>query len=92
MYIQGDLQIVFDALYSVGAIDPILKADWQLITKEMEKDPSRLNRICSEINRCSGNFEKIKNTILSTDPKSVEFLALEVAREYTEFQDRKQVH
>ncbi len=92
MYIQGDLQIVFDALYSVGAIDPVLKADWQNITKEMERDPSRLQHICRAINHCGGNVEKMKEILKSSDLKVVEFLALEVAREFSEFQDRKQVH
>ena len=92
MYIQGDLQIVFDALYSIGAIDPVLKADWQGITKEMEQNPSKLRHICTAINRCHGNVDKMKEILKSTDNKAVEFLALEVAREFSEFQDRKQVH
>ena len=29
MFLQGNLQIVFDALYHLGVIDPVLKLDWK---------------------------------------------------------------
>lgn len=28
MYLQGNLQAVFDALYHMGVIDPVLEMDW----------------------------------------------------------------
>ena len=44
MFIQGNLQVVFDALYSVGAIDPVLGMDWEIINSEMSKSPSSATR------------------------------------------------
>ena len=38
MFIQGNLQALFDALYEVGAIDPILKLDWSEVTEEMARN------------------------------------------------------
>ncbi len=92
MYIQGNLQVVFDALYTIGAIDPVLKADWEIINREMEKDRHKLEMICHEINGCRGDVKMITELLRNSEFKTVEFLALEVAREFSEFQDRKQLH
>ena len=92
MYIQGNLQVVFDALYTIGAIDPVLKADWEVINREMEKNPHKLKTICQEINGCRGDVKMITDLLRNSEMKTVEFLALEVAREFSEFQDRKQLH
>ncbi len=37
MYLQGNLQAVFDALYHLGVIDPVLKMDWN---KELDNLPN----------------------------------------------------
>lgn len=92
MFIQGDLQAVFDALYSIGAIDPVLQADWEKINGEMNANPRQVHHICHSINSCSGDRKKIIETLLGMDEKSVSFVALEVAREFSEFQDRKELH
>lgn len=92
MFIQGDLQAVFDALYTIGAIDPVLHSDWEKINTEMSANPNVVNRACVSINECSGDRKRIIETLLGMDKKSVEFVALEVAREYSEFQDRKELH
>ena len=36
MFLQGNLQNVFDALYTLGAIDPVLKKDWKQMNSEFE--------------------------------------------------------
>lgn len=92
MFIQGNLQAVFDALYSIGAIDPVLGMDWELITDEMSKNPSQVYQVCQSVNACEGNQEKLISTFSSMDKKSLHFVALEVAREFSEFQDRKELH
>jgi len=92
MFIQGDLQAVFDALYTIGAIDPVLHSDWEKINNEMSANPQIVVKACRSINSCSGDRQRIIETLLSMDSKSIEFVALEVAREYSEFQDRKELH
>lgn len=92
MFIQGDLQAVFDALYSVGAIDPVLNADWTKINSEMQQHPALIRRLCNDVNSCQGNRDLLVKTLMGMDPKSLEFIALEVAREFSEFQDRKDLH
>lgn len=92
MFIQGDLQAVFDALYTIGAIDPVLQADWEKLNCEMNSNPRVVHNICHSINSCSGDRKKIIETLLGMDQKAVSFIALEVAREFSEFQDRKELH
>ncbi len=92
MFIQGDLQVVFDALFTIGAIDPILNMDWSVINKEMDQQPQKKNHLCKSINSCAGNKSLIVKTLLNMDQKSVEFIAIEVARELADFQDRKELH
>ena len=92
MFLQGDLQIVFDALYSVGAIDPVLKMDWSSITKDMVANPSSLSEAFQLINACRGNKDLLIQKLHVMDKKSVNYIAMEVAREFCEFQDRKQLH
>lgn len=92
MFIQGDLQAVFDALYSIGAIDPVLNADWSKINSAMAKQPGLIRRLCDDVNACRGNRTLLIQKLMGMDNQSLEFIALEVAREYSEFQDRKELH
>lgn len=92
MYLQGNLQLVFDALFTIGAIDPVLKMDWSSVTKEMEEEPQRLHAACEIINSCRGDFSRIVEMLKHMDSKTIHFIALEVAREFCEFQDRKSIH
>lgn len=92
MFIQGDLQVVFDALYSVGAIDPVLGMDWEKINSEMRESPHVVNSVCDRINACHGDKDMLVETFKNLEPKLLNFVALEVAREFCEFQDRKELH
>jgi hypothetical protein len=92
LFIQGSLQVVFDALYTVGAIDPVLGMDWEKINTEMNRTPQVVNSLCSRINACRGDKELLIETFRTLEPKLLNFVALEVAREFCEFQDRKQLH
>jgi hypothetical protein len=92
MFLQGDLQQVFDALYTIGAIDPVLKLDWNEVTKEMMANPQILSDAFQTINGCRGNKDLLVQKLHMMDPRSVNYIAMEVAREFCEFQDRKDLH
>lgn len=92
MFIQGDLQAVFDALYSVGAIDPVLNADWKAISSEMQSQPDVYTRAVKTVNDCKGDKQMLVEKLMSLDSQSVNFIAVEVAREFAEFSDRKDLH
>ena len=92
MFIQGDLQAVFDALFHIGAIDPLLKMDWERLCKEMEKDPKTVNKVVSLINECNGDRERLVQKFNLMDDRLRNFAALEVARELCEYQERQALH
>lgn len=92
MFLQGDLQMVFDALYSVGAIDPVLKLDWAQVTQEMQSNPQLVSTACAQINACHGDKDLLVKKLYTMDKQAVHFVALEVARELCEFQERKLMH
>ncbi len=92
MFIQGDLQALFDALYEIGAIDPVLKLDWSQVTTEMARNQSAVKDMYRLINACAGDRELLVQKLKFMDEKTVNYLAMEVAREFAEFQDRKELH
>jgi hypothetical protein len=92
MFIQGDLQALFDALYEIGAIDPVLKLDWAQVTDEMSRNQNALKDMYRLVNACGGDREMLIQKLKFMDEKSVNYLAMEVAREFAEFQDRKELH
>lgn len=92
MFIQGNLQAVFDALYNIGAIDPVLGMDWEKLNSEMNSSPQLVNRACAYVNACAGDPKLLIEALKKLDPKLLNFVALEVAREFCEFQDRKELH
>lgn len=92
MFIQGNLQAVFDALYNVGAIDPVLKMDWKEINKEIIKNHKQLNETVKKINSCNGDESLLKTVLCNLDKTSLNFLAMEVAREFAEYQDNSILH
>lgn len=92
MFIQGNLQVIFDALYAVGAIDPVLKMDWTPLHKKMQDNPERLNGALLKINDCKGDIDSLMFVMKALDQDVVNFVALEVARELAEFTGRKTLH
>ena len=92
MFIQGDLQAVFDALHEMGHIDPVLQLDWSEVSAEMTKNPMKLQSVIAVVNACRGNHEQLVEKLKLFDEEAVHFIALEVAREFAEFSDRHALH
>ncbi len=92
MYIQGDLQAIFDALYTVGAIDPVLKQDWEALVHEMGTQRDSVNQAFSTVNACHGNRHELIHHFQRMDQKTLYYIAMEVAREFSEFYERQTLH
>ncbi|MEI7973182.1 MAG: cytochrome [Bdellovibrio sp.] len=92
MFLQGDLQAVFDALFTIGAIDPVLRADWRLIQEQMDQEPEKLSSVLASINSCAGDRELLMQRLHSLEPDTLSFVALEVARELAEYTERQALH
>lgn len=92
MFIQGNLQLVFDALYTMGVINPALKADWSSADRKVKQTPGRLQEAIQVVNRNSGSMQNIIAGLQKFDQETLLFLAMEVAREFVDFEDRKVLH
>ncbi len=91
-FLQGDLQALFDALFFVGAIDPMLKSDWKPIQAEIEQSRPLLESTLSAINGCGQTQAELIGKLQELGPKAIQFLTMEVARELAEFADRQSLH
>lgn len=88
MHLQGNLQKVFDALYNMGVIDPVLKKDWCQAFDEIPTHRIRLDQAVLVVNNYQHDTEKMVYELGKFEEKILEFLAIEVAREFAEFQTR----
>jgi hypothetical protein len=92
MFIQGHLQVVFDALYNLGMIDPVLKMDWQTEYQKLRQNPAPLNQAIQLVNGCQGDIHKLVHRLKDCDESSLRYLAMEVAREFADFYANSNLH
>ena len=92
MYLTGDLQMVFDALYTLGVIEPLLKKSWKEKYSDMSDNQDQVNRVMHTANNCQSSAEDLTRQLQFFDREILEFLAIEVAREFADFHQRKEVH
>lgn len=92
MLLQGDLQKVFDALYHLGVIDPVLEMDWKDEFKQLENNPHQLVEILGVVNSDVGNYEDLMNKLQSYNQKDLSHLAMVVAKELVSFHTNKVIH
>lgn len=91
-HLQGDLQVVFDALYELGVIEPVLKKDWKDGMNEIRGRSLRLDQALNIVNTCGRDLGLLKCELEKLDQPSLEILAMEVAREYANFNQRDVLH
>ena len=92
MYLQGDLQTVFDALYELGVIEPVLQMDWQSALRDLNDDPHSLFEVVKIANTFQHDVGVLITKLENYDEKALGYLAMEVAREYADFHSRNQLH
>lgn len=92
MFLQGNLQAVFDALYSLGVIDPVLEKDWKKSFEEFDAHEPQVQQAVASVNSCFGDHDRIVNSLKMFDMKTLEFIAMEVAKEFADFYARKVTH
>ncbi len=92
VYLQGDLQLMFDALYNMGVIDPVLDMDW---TKELESLAQYMEnfaQVIGIVNSKQHNLEEMIQALKEFDQKTLSYLAMEVAKEFADFHSRENIH
>lgn len=93
MKICGDLKVYYDVLDEMGAIEPLLKnEDWHQLQEEKNAREDDFEELLTRINRLDSEKHKIKNILGCYDSQMILFFAMEVAKEFADFQNNKQCH
>lgn len=87
-HLQGDLQAVFDALYELGVIEPVLAMDWKPKLAQIERGNQALTQAVRIINECGQDRAKLRIRLNEIDRGTLEMIAMEVAREYAGYHTR----
>ena len=91
MYLQGQLQMVFDALYHMGVIDPVLEMDWTKVLEERNFQTEIFSRIVQVANHYQSDLDELMEELEKFDQKALGFLAMEVAKEFADFHARQEL-
>lgn len=92
MYLQGDLQSIFDALYHLGVIDPVLEMDWSKAMDDMAFHLDTYKEVVTIANTHQGDVEQLMRALENFDDQALGYLAMEVAREFADFHSREDLH
>ena len=92
MFIQGNLQLVFDALYNMGIIDPVLEQDWKSALDELPAYFENFYKAMSIVNSCQADMDELVERLKVFDQKTLGYVAMEVAREFADFHSRNELH
>lgn len=92
MYLQGNLQTVFDALYHLGVIDPVLEMDWSKAIEKMHEHAESFSRVMVVVNAHQGDVNELMGHLERFDGETLKYLAMEVAREYADYHSREALH
>lgn len=88
--LQGELQVVFDVLYDLGVIQPVLQLDWQPYLKEMEEGSVRLATAVRTVNRWNHDPVRMRVELARLDEHALQSLAIVVAKELADFHQNKE--
>lgn len=91
MYIQGDLQCIFDALYHLGVIDPVLELDWTDAMKSYDRHFEDVHQAIGVANANQHDVGALMKELKNFDETTLGYLAMEVAREFAEFHSRDEL-
>ena len=92
MFLQGNLQVVFDALYNMGVIDPVLEMDWNEALDKMPMFCNDIERAVQVANKNQSNMQMLIFELEKFDANTLSYLAMEVARELADFHSREELH
>jgi hypothetical protein len=92
MYLQGNLQAIFDALYHMGVIDPVLEMDWGQALDAMPDYADEFFQVLTVANSHQDDVQELIVNLKKFDQQTLSYLAMEVAREYADYHSRETLH
>ena len=84
--------MVFDALHELGVVDPLLSKDWTELTEERPYYEKQIQSVLKAVNQSPPHLDELVETLGRFDERTLEFLAMEVAREYADYSARQVLH
>lgn len=84
MYLQGNLELLFNVLDSMSCIDEVLTMDWKLFLKQAKPHRKECDRAVNIINNCASDPKKLKKVLSALSPLVLKYLAIEVGLEMLE--------
>ncbi len=90
-HLQGNLQLVFDALYQMGVIEPLLNTDWSERFNSIPKHDKNFQAAVQTVNESPGSVREMITRLSDFDQQTLEYLAMEVAREFADYSTRRSV-
>ncbi len=88
LYLQGQLQVVFDALYELGVIEPVLHTDWSRAMTELPKYRKDYERALEVINNTPKTVTDLIYHLKDFSPETLGYVAMEVGKEFVDYQSR----
>lgn len=92
MYLQGNLQAIFDALYHMGVIDPVLEMDWGQALDKINAYEDQFFKVLDVANANQEDAQELMSALKAFDQQTLSYLAMEVAREYADYHSRETLH
>lgn len=92
MYLQGNLQNIFDALFHMGVIDPVLEMDWGSALDEIAEHEAEFFQVLNVANSYQDDMQTLMANLKKFDQQILSYLAMEVAREYADYHSRETLH
>lgn len=89
MYLQGNLDLLFNALDSMNCIDDVLQMDWKLFLTKARPHKEDCDQAVSIINNCDSDPEKLKVALSTFSSVVLKYLAIEVGLEMLECEQYK---
>ena len=88
MYLQGQLQHIFDALHQLGVVDSMLVRPWRG-TLQTPLSPAEQHELAQKI---KVQPEQLKTSLQSLSPLQLQHLTLYVAQELAQLNRRRVLH
>ncbi len=88
LYLQGQLQIVFDALYELGVIDPVLQTNWSHAMNELPRHRKDYEEALNIINNTQNTVDNLIHHLKGCPPEALAYVAMEVGKEFVDYYSR----
>lgn len=81
MYLQGNLDLLFNVLDSMNCIDEVLHLDWQSFLHKAKPHQGECNKAVEIVNQCDSDPVRLEKALSKFPSMVLKYLAIEVGLE-----------